>query len=348
LNNVGMASANRRPQISIIIPAYNCEATIRKAVSSALGQSIRAIELIVVDDGSRDRTPQIVKELARADDRIISIVLRENVGVGAARNAGLAKASGAWVAVLDADDWFRPDRLRTMLAAAEQLDADLVCDNLRLFDHALGYIVGVTQFGSRRRATPITMRRIFELDHALRRHNLGFTKPMVRTAFLKREGITYDPRFRVGEDFLFLAETLLHGARAFILPNADYVYVHRIAPSTRTVAPYSRAGTGFADICGSCAYLLGKYWRGMSKLERRALARKRKSISDWLAYMEMLVALRNKKFRKAIAILKRRPTIPLIKIYTMRNRILDLMMIRRARMRRYWMALGRNKGSVSD
>ena len=343
-----MASANRRPQISVIVPAYNCEATIRKAVSTALGQSIRAIELILVDDGSQDRTPQIVTELARADDRIVPIVLPDNVGVGAARNIALARASGAWVAVLDADDWFQPDRLRSMLVAAEQLDADLVCDNLRLFDHALGYVVGVTQFGARRHATPITVRRMFELDHALRRHNLGFTKPMVRTAFLKREGITYDPRFRVGEDFLFLAEALLHGARAFILPSADYVYIHRIAPSTRTVAPNSRAGTGFSDICQSCAHLLGRYWRGMSRLERRALAQKRKSISDWLAYMDALTALRNKNFREVIAILKRRPTIPLIKIYTTRNRILDLMMIGHARMRRYWTALGPNKGSVSD
>ncbi|MGB8182528.1 MAG: glycosyltransferase family 2 protein [Stellaceae bacterium] len=343
-----MAFANRRPQISVIIPAYNCEATIRKAVSSALGQSIRAIELIIADDGSQDRTPQIVTELARADDRIIPIVLPDNVGVGAARNSALARASGAWVAMLDADDWFQPDRLRTMLAAAEQLDADLVCDNLRLFDHALGYVVGVTQFGARRHATPITVRRMFELDHALRRHNLGFTKPMVRTAFLKREGITYDPRFRVGEDFLFLAEALLHGARAFILPSADYIYIHRIAPSTRTVAPNSRAGTGFSDICRSCAHLLGRYWRGMSRLERRALAQKRKSISDWLAYMDVLTALRNKNFREVIAILKRRPTVPLIKIYTTRNRILDLMMIGHARMRRYWTALGPNKGSVSD
>lgn len=343
-----MAFASRPADVSVIIPAYNCEATIRKAVSSALGQSIRTIELIVVDDGSLDRTPQIVKALARADDRIIPIVLPENVGVGAARNIALAKASGAWVAVLDADDWFRPDRLRTMLAAAERLDADLVCDNLRVFDHALGHVVGVTRFGARHSATPLTTRRAFEMDHAFRRHNLGFTKPMVRAAFLKREGVAYDPRFRVGEDFLLLAEALLHGARAFILPSADYVYVHRIAPSTRTVAPNSRAGTGFADICRSCAYLLGKYWRGMSRLERRALARKRKSISDWLAYMELLAALRNKNFRQAISILKRRPTIPAIKIYTMRNRGLDLMMIGCARMQRHWAALGLTKRSVSD
>ena len=329
-----MAFASRRPDVSVIIPAYHCEATIEKAVSSALGQSIRAIEVIVIDDGSRDRTPQIVAELAQVDDRIVPIALPENVGVGAARNVGLAKASGAWVAVLDADDWFQPDRLRTMLAAAERLDADLVCDNLRVFDHALRHVVGVTRFGARRSATPLAVRRMFELDHAFRRHNLGFTKPMVRTEFLRREGITYDPRFRVGEDFLFLAEALLHGARAFMLPSADYVYVHRIAPSTRTVAPNSRAGTGFADICRSCAYLLGKYWRGMSRRERRALARKRKSISDWLAYMNLLAALRNKDFRQAISILKRRPTIAAIKIYTTRNRILDLMMIGRARMRR--------------
>ncbi|MTK64138.1 MAG: glycosyltransferase [Methanobacterium sp.] len=320
-------------RVSVIIPAYNCENTVETAIRSALGQTVRDIELIVVDDGSRDRTRPIVTSLAAADPRIKFIPLAYNVGVSAARNIALANAAGNWVAMLDADDWFRPDRLENLLAAAERLDADLVCDNLRLFDHALGRVVGGTHFGARHAATPMTVRQLFDLDHAFRRHHLGFTKPMIKTAFLKDKNISYDCRLRVGEDFLFLAEIILNGANAFILPTAGYVYVHRIAPSTRAVAPNSRAGTGFADICRSCHYLLGKYWKKMNKEERRSLSRKRKSVTDWMAYREALTAFHAKDFRKMIDITRRHPMVAVVKFFTVRNRIHDLLMIRWSRIK---------------
>jgi succinoglycan biosynthesis protein ExoO len=319
--------------VSVIIPVYNCEATVERAIASALRQGPEAHEIIVVDDASTDRSPAIVETLAKRDRRVVPIRLPGNGGVGLARNVGLANATGDWVAVLDADDWFRPERLRTMLLASKGLDADLLCDNLRLFDHSLGREVGVTRFGSRRSATPITVQMLFDLDHALRRHHLGLTKPMVRAAFLKDSGLVYDSRFHVGEDFLFLAEAVLNRARAFILPSADYVYVHRIAPSTRLVSPQSRADTGFSDIRRSCSYLAGRYWNRMDRRGRRGLARKRRSISDWILYMELLGAVRERQLRKAIKIVARRPAILAIKIVTIRNRLLDLAMILRSGLR---------------
>lgn len=327
-----MGEPKSRPGVSVIIPVYNCEATIGKAVLSALGQSEQDVEVVVVDDGSTDRTRQIVTGLAAVDDRTVYVALPKNVGVSAARNIALTKASGEWVAVLDADDWFLPDRLRNMRLAAERLDADLVCDNLRLFDHALGHVVGVTRFGARGTATPLTVQLLFDLDHAFRRHHLGFTKPMIKTAFLKEKGISYNSRYRVGEDFLLLAEAVLNGARAFVLPSADYVYVHRISPSARTVAPNSRADTGFADIKRSCRYLLATYGNRMIKDERRGLAKKRKSISDWLAYMDALSAIRERNFRRLFSIIRQKPIILLIKIYTVRNRVQDLLMIKWSRL----------------
>ncbi len=328
----GTLESGNRASISVIIPVYNCETTVEKAILSALEQSVRDIEIIVVDDGSADRTRQIVENLAAVDHRIVLIALPKNVGVSAARNIALARAAGDWVAVLDADDWFRPDRLRSMLLAAERLDADLVCDNLRLFDHALGRVVGTTCFGARRSATRLTVRRLFDLDHAFRRHHLGFSKPMIKTAFLREHGISYNSRYRVGEDFLLLAEVVLNGARAFLLPSADYVYVHRIAPSTRTAAPNSRADTGFDHIRKSCSHLLGMYGHRMDKAERRGLARKRKSISDWLAYMDALAALRQRDFGRFFVMIRRRPILLFIKIHTMRNRLQDLLMIQWSRL----------------
>jgi GT2 family glycosyltransferase len=96
------------PRFSVIIPVFNGERTIERAVQSVLDQSFPAHEILVVDDGSTDSTASVVR---RFGDRVHA-VRQENRGVAAARNLGVARATGDWVAFLDADDWYYPDRLQ--------------------------------------------------------------------------------------------------------------------------------------------------------------------------------------------------------------------------------------------
>lgn len=96
------------PSISVIIAVYNGAPTIRRAVESVLAQTCPAHEVIVIDDGSTDDTDAVVAEFG---DRV-RYLRQSNAGVSAARNAGAAAATGAWLAFLDADDWYYPDRLR--------------------------------------------------------------------------------------------------------------------------------------------------------------------------------------------------------------------------------------------
>lgn len=100
------------PTISIIIPAYNAEDYIRDAVDSALAQTHRDREVIVVDDSSTDDTPLILKSYG---DRIV-VHRQPNAGVSGARNTGVERSSGDWVAFLDADDVWRPTKLEAQLA----------------------------------------------------------------------------------------------------------------------------------------------------------------------------------------------------------------------------------------
>ncbi len=93
---------------SVIIAVYNGAQTIRRAIESVLSQTWPAHEIIVVDDGSTDATAQ---EVAQFDERVC-YVHQANAGVSAARNAGARLATGDWLAFLDADDWYYPDRLR--------------------------------------------------------------------------------------------------------------------------------------------------------------------------------------------------------------------------------------------
>ncbi len=102
------------PLFSIIMPCYNAETYLAEAVGSALGQSEPDFELIVVDDGSTDRSLEV---LAQFHDPRIQILQQKNQGAAAARNQGIQKAQGEWIAFLDADDLWLPDKLQTARAA---------------------------------------------------------------------------------------------------------------------------------------------------------------------------------------------------------------------------------------
>jgi len=103
--------------VSVIMPVYNAGAWLRRAVDSVLAQSHRHLELVAVDDGSRDESLAILQAFARADERVCVHRQAVNGGVAAARNAGLAAAQGDYIAFLDADDWWHPDKLQRQLAS---------------------------------------------------------------------------------------------------------------------------------------------------------------------------------------------------------------------------------------
>jgi glycosyltransferase involved in cell wall biosynthesis len=107
--------------ISVIIPAYNAESFIAETLNSVLTQTHRDLEVIVIDDGSTDQTPKIIEKIAREDARVC-LVLQQNAGVAAARNAGIRVAKGEWLAFLDADDIWHPEKLEKQLLCFQKSD----------------------------------------------------------------------------------------------------------------------------------------------------------------------------------------------------------------------------------
>ena len=97
--------------VSVVMPACNSEAFIEEAVRSVLNQTIRDLELIVIDDGSTDGTRAVVEEIAREDPRIRLVINEENMGVAKSRNHGLDLCSGVYTALLDSDDYWNEDFL---------------------------------------------------------------------------------------------------------------------------------------------------------------------------------------------------------------------------------------------
>lgn len=106
-----------QPLVSIIVPAFNSERTIAETLESAATQSWRNVEIVIVDDGSTDRTAQVAQHFCRREPRA-RLISQANSGVAAARNRGLSEASGRWIAPLDADDLWHPLKIERQVAAA--------------------------------------------------------------------------------------------------------------------------------------------------------------------------------------------------------------------------------------
>lgn len=116
------------PIISVIIPVYNGEKYIAKCIESLLCQTLRDIEVIVVNDGSKDNSSQIAHALAEKDNRVV-VIDKENEGVSIARNTAIKKARGEWIAFSDADDYYYPDGLAKLCNAANKTGARIILGN---------------------------------------------------------------------------------------------------------------------------------------------------------------------------------------------------------------------------
>lgn len=111
-------SHDSQPLVSVVVPAYNAASYIRSTLRSALDQTYRDLEVIVIDDRSKDDTAARVKEIAREDARVRLIELPQNCGAPARpRNIGVRAANGQWIAFLDADDLWQREKLSSQMAA---------------------------------------------------------------------------------------------------------------------------------------------------------------------------------------------------------------------------------------
>lgn len=119
--------------ISVIIPVFNVQEHLEQAISCVLDKQEADLELILVDDGSSDLSPEICEDFARRNQNVI-VIHQDNRGPGAARNAGLDVARGEFVFFLDSDDQIRPCALDEMLALARCNHADLVCSDFQPLD----------------------------------------------------------------------------------------------------------------------------------------------------------------------------------------------------------------------
>ena len=119
--------------LSVIVPIYNVEKYLPKCIDSILAQNYSEIEVILVDDGSPDGCPEICDNYAEKDKRIV-VIHQKNLGVSAARNAGLKAAHGEYIGFVDPDDWISPSMYQEMITALERENADLAICGYDYYD----------------------------------------------------------------------------------------------------------------------------------------------------------------------------------------------------------------------
>ncbi|MDG4895961.1 glycosyltransferase family 2 protein [Mesorhizobium sp. WSM4976] len=227
-----------RPTVSVLIAAYNASPFLGRAVNSALAQGNAVTEIIVVDDCSTDATLELAEAMSRKDGRIKVVHLPKNAGPSVARNAGLEVASGDWVAILDADDAYAPGRVERLVTVAAAQDADIVADKFSYYDPAtdasspatIGFTDEMTLIDIK---TFLTHARPFGTDT-----DWGLLKPMFKQEFLADRSLRYPSDSRHGEDFLFVMDALLEGAKYVASNFHGYMYTPRGAGWSRTTVNY--------------------------------------------------------------------------------------------------------------
>lgn len=208
---------------TIIIPTYQAEATLPRAMDSALDQTMRNIEVIVADDASTDSSRRLIADRLRREPRLRVLANRRNCGKSATMNRAARFARGRWVAVLDADDWYHRDRMAALVAAGERAHADLVADNQLMYDAAAETIVGTAW-------PPAGVDWELNFDDYLLGSDVydafsfGMLKPLVRAEFLRATNLSYNESTRYGEDFFYLLDFFLRGGKTAICDAPYYFY----------------------------------------------------------------------------------------------------------------------------
>lgn len=199
------------PSISVIVPVYNAEMSLRQCIDSILGQSYKDFELLLIDDGSKDNSPSICDEYAAKDNRV-KVFHKINGGVSSARNLGLENALGEWITFIDADDYITDG----YFDAIDERDEDILIKGYKKFENT-GIVAG-------RAADELLGMPVFS-DFI----SQFVTDSLLRCPWAKfyKRSLIGDLRFltdmKIGEDAWFVFNYLAKCKSFAVLPKGEYM-----------------------------------------------------------------------------------------------------------------------------
>jgi len=210
-----------KPKVSIIIPVYKVEKFLARCLDSVLGQTLKEIEVILVDDGSPDNCARICDEYAAKDKRVI-VIHKKNAGVSAARNSGLEVATGEFVGFVDSDDYVAATMFEDMYRQAVLADAEIAMCQFAITDGVTDHLVHRSS-GDDFEVLKFDNKKAFEII-------ADFSCPVQVTVWnklFKRElikNICFDTSKRMAEDLEFLMRALFKSKTVVYVPYALYAY----------------------------------------------------------------------------------------------------------------------------
>jgi glycosyltransferase involved in cell wall biosynthesis len=213
----------RKPKVSIVVPVYNVERYIKRCVQSLLNQTLKEIEVILVDDGSPDKSPQICDEYASKDNRII-VVHKVNGGLGSARNAGVKIATGEYITFCDSDDFVSPNTYYNVYEECRKIDLD-VC----FFQHCRYTSIDVcfSEAKKGKKESFLSSDAIKDLYLKLLsgKQQMSVCMALIRRSIIEENNISCpSERDVASEDLLYMMDIVSHSKKAVKLPNVYYYY----------------------------------------------------------------------------------------------------------------------------
>lgn len=208
----------KKPLISVIVPVYNAQHFLKECVMSIINQTIDDLQIVLIDDGSTDKSSLICEQLAVKDKRII-VIHQKNLGVSAARNAGLQVATGKYIAFVDSDDILPEDSYENLLECIK--DGYLVMGRIQLMSED-GKLLDSSCFGKNEISQEKFLKELFsekELPY------LGYPgDKLYFRCIIEKYHLRFDEKIKLNEDRLFVLSYLLHCKGAIFNENIVYYY----------------------------------------------------------------------------------------------------------------------------
>lgn len=216
------------PKISIIVPVYRAEQYIHQCLDSLLAQTMSDFEILLIDDGSPDRSGKICDEYAQKDARI-RVFHKKNGGVSSARNFGLERARGEWIGFVDSDDEVSEDYLRLAYSKVNDSNADLVVMGYKRIDESGNKISRLKYDGNTHSVADYV--RDCSLSGSSCMH-------LFNKRIIDENNIKFNEQLAFSEDRLFILEYLLC-SETIVTVDADS-YFYRVNPNSATHSNYTR------------------------------------------------------------------------------------------------------------
>ena len=248
------------PKLSVVIPIYRVEAYLRQCLDSIVNQTLRDIEIILIDDGSPDNCGKICDEYAAKDERII-VVHKQNEGLCAARNDGIARASGEWITFVDSDDWCEEAYYERLFEALGTQQADVFCAGGCYWEYPEGTSASQVfeepfLFSDKEHIESLQAKVICAqcCDIGNKKIIAGPWDKIFRLAFLKQNGLIFDVSFKAWEDFWFNFQVMGKAEAVGGCPYLGYHYRQVATSITHRFNP-QKAEMSYHYIEKLCTYI---------------------------------------------------------------------------------------------